>query len=100
VATPSLPQTSSFARTLLAVAVMVAGGLLSLVSASGVAYSEPQGAARLQEVSPALAVSVAVGVTTVAVALVLLRRRVMSPWLSVGALPAAVLVLNHSGVIG
>jgi hypothetical protein len=87
-------------RVVLALAVVAAGALLALFSASGVAYVEPQGAARLREVAPALVVSVVIGVTTVAVARTLLRRSVLTPWLLLGALPVAVLSLNHAGIVG
>jgi hypothetical protein len=87
-------------RVVLALVAVSVGAVLALISASGVAYVEPQGAARLREVAPALLASVVVGVTTVAIALALIRRSVFTPWLLLGALPAAVLSLNHGGFVG
>jgi hypothetical protein len=85
---------------LVAALVAVIGATVAFASASGFMYAADEGAERLREVWPALLISILTGVATVLGVRAILRRRAASPWLLLGVVPAAVLTLNHAGVIG
>ncbi len=52
------------------------------------------------DMTPGLVTSAGVGVAGVAAVLALLRRRVVSPWLCFGVVPAVLGTLSHGGVVG
>ncbi len=85
---------------LLAGVVTFAGMTVALASAGGFMYGSEPGTGRLREVWPSLLMSVLVGLGTLAVARRLIKRRAVSPWLLLGAMPAGIWALNHAGLIG
>ena len=87
------------ARWAFAVAALLAGLSVAVVTASGFAYDSLQGPARLREAAGPLGVSVVVGVVTLAAVRATLRRPLRSPWLLVGVLPAAFFAFHHLGGI-
>lgn len=86
------------ARWAVATVVAVLGATVALATASGFALLSSPGLARVREVWPALVVSVVVGVLTVLVVRLALRRPLGSPWLLLGAAPASLLALDHVGL--
>jgi hypothetical protein len=80
--------------------VLLVATPLALLNAFGLGYFSEAGPERLREMLPGLLVASAWGVGAVAAALGLLGQRVLSPWLGVGLLPAALAAVNHAGVTG
>jgi hypothetical protein len=88
------------ARRAVAAVVVVVTVWLSDLLAFGLGYVTSPGAERLREMTPGLLTSAAVGVLGIAATLAVLRRRVVSPWLLLGLLPAVLAVLTHGGLVG
>ncbi len=87
-------------RAVATVVVAAATIWLSNVLAFGFMYSTPPGAQRLRDMTPGLVASAGLGVLGVAVGLALLKRRLLSPWLTLGVVPAVLATLDHAGVVG
>ncbi len=87
-------------RAVTAGLVVVAMGWLSTVVAFGFMYSTPVGTERLSAMTPGLLTSACLGLAGMAAGSALLRRRVLSPWLELGVLPAGLAALVHAGVVG
>ena len=91
------PGVSAAARIGLALGVLAAAGWLCWIYAFGIAYFTETGEQRLRDMTPGIIASAVLGLVAVAVALAILRRRVLSPWLLAGLIPALIAVPAHLG---